>query len=85
MARLPQPPITMLPHDLHRSLSDMINFIRQTYDNGSQHTSFTQAEIDTFTDKSYIATILGNSTTGQSNISKRDPSDAEKVVWVPIT
>lgn len=69
MARLPQPPLSNDNPNLHRSLTDIINFIHEIYDNGVKQPSFTQQQIDSFTDLSFLGTILFNSTTNESNVA----------------
>ena len=70
--RLPQPPSTLHPNDLQRSVTDIITFLREFYDRGSKHAGFTQAQIDTFTDPSFLGTVLFNTTTNESNVSYLD-------------
>jgi len=72
MARLPQPPVDKNIETLHRSLTDVISFMRQTFDQGSKHPGFTQDQIDSFTDLSYLGTIVFNTTTNESNVSFLD-------------
>ena len=71
-ARLPQAPFSEDLKALHRSLTDVINFLRQTFDNGSKHVSFTQDQIDQMTDRTALGTIVFNSTTNESNVSYQD-------------
>lgn len=72
MARLPQPPISTKNEDIHRSLKDMINFMHEIFDNGAKHPAFTQTQIDSFTDLSFLGTIVFNSTTNESNVAYLD-------------
>lgn len=72
MPRLPQPPISNNNEDMHRSLTDMINFVHEIFDNGAKHPAFTQDQIDGFTDLSFLGTILFNSTTNESNVAYLD-------------
>lgn len=72
MARLPQPPTAINNETLHRSLTDVINFMRETYDLGLKQQGFTQTQIDSFTDSSFLGTILFNTTTNASNVSFLD-------------
>jgi prepilin-type processing-associated H-X9-DG protein len=74
MARLPQPPLGKTPNDLHRSLTDIISFMRETFDNGAKHPGFSQTQIDSFTDLSFLGTILFNTDTNESNIAYLDGS-----------
>lgn len=80
-ARLPQPPLSTNKEDLHRSLTDVITFLRRFYDQGSKHVGFSQAKIDTFTDLSYLGTVLFNTDTQESNVSFLDGS---VVNWRPF-
>ena len=75
--RLPQPPLNKNIDSMHRSVTDIISFLRQTFDNGSKHPDFTQAQIDSFTDKSYLGTILFNNDTNESNVSFLDAGDVK--------
>ena len=68
-SRLPQPPLGQTATQIHRSLTDTISFLRETYDQGSKHQAFTQAQIDSFTSKQFLGTILFNSSTNSSNVS----------------
>ncbi len=77
VARLPQPPIKTDNASLHRSLTDIITFLRQNYDAGSKHPSFTQQQIDSFTQQNALGTLLFNSTTNESNISYLDGADVK--------
>lgn len=81
MARLPQPPLDMSNESLHRSLTDLINFNRQIFDNGAKHPSFTQQQINNFTDRSFLGAIVYNSTTNESNVSYLNGSVVD---WRPI-
>ena len=71
-ARLPQPPLGKNSEQMHRSLTDIISFLRQTYDLGSKHQAFTQTQIDSFTNRQFLGTILFNSDTNASNVSYLD-------------
>jgi prepilin-type processing-associated H-X9-DG protein len=73
-ARLPQPPVSVDPQDIHRSLTDVVTFLRRFYEQGSKQIGFTQLQIDTFTDLSYLGTVLFNTTTNESNVSFLDGS-----------
>ena len=77
MARLPQPPIKNDNASLHRSLTDVITFMRQNYDLGAKHPAFTQAQIDSFTNQNALGTVLFNSTTNESNVSYLDAGDVK--------
>jgi len=77
MSRLPQPPISNNPQDIKQSLSDVIRFMRETYENGSKHQGFTQAQIDAFKDKSYLGTIVFNSDTNESNVAYLDGTEVK--------
>ncbi len=70
--RLPQPPTDQSNETLRRSLTDIITVLRQILQNGSRHASFTQDQIDSFTDFSFLGTIVQNSDTGESNVSYLD-------------
>lgn len=72
MARLPQPPTTINNETMHRSLTDVISFLREIYDNGLKYAGFTQDQIDSFTDESFLGTVLFNTTTNESNVSYLD-------------
>ena len=72
MPRLPQPPFNKSPEELHRSLTDVITFMRQIFDEGAKHPGFTQAQIDSFTNPNFLGTLLFNTTTNESNISYLD-------------
>lgn len=72
MARLPQSPVSNKEVDFHRSITDIVSFLRETFDNGSRHQSFPQSQIDGFTDQSFLGTILFNTTTNESNVSYLD-------------
>ena len=72
MARLPQPPMVINNETMHRSLTDVISFLRQIYDNGLKFQSFTQDQINSFTDQSFLGTIVFNSTTNEPNTSYLD-------------
>ena len=78
MPRLPQPPYEKTNEELHRGLTDIINFMREVYDKGSKHVGFTQAQIDSFTDESFLGTVLFNTDTQESNVSYLD---AGTVKW----
>jgi len=82
-ARLPQPPVDLANESLHRSLNDLIAFVRQTYDQGSKHQEFTQSQIDQFTDLTNLGTILFNKDTQESNVSYFD-SGSNSVKWRPV-
>ena len=81
MARLPQPPLDNSNESLHRSLTDLINYNREIFDNGAQHPAFTQTQIDGFTTRNFLGTVLFNSDTNESNVSFLDGST---VNWRPI-
>lgn len=81
MARLPQPPMSNDNAELHRSMQDVIRFLRQIFDQGAKHPEFSQAQIDSFTDLSFLGTVLFNSDTGESNVSYLD---AGQVKWRAI-
>ncbi len=72
MPRLPQPPISDDMADIKRSLTDIISFLRTIYDNGMKCQSFTQDQIDSFTDLSFVGTRVQNTTTGEQNVSFLD-------------
>ena len=72
MARLPQAPVSSDPEAIHRALQDTIRFLRQIFDKGSKHPGFTQAQIDSFTDLSFLGTVLFNTDTNESNVSYLD-------------
>ena len=72
MARLPQPPISNDTAAIKKSLTDIISFLRTIYDNGMKCQSFTQDQIDSFTDQSFLGTRVHNTTTGEQNVSYLD-------------
>lgn len=74
MPRLPQPPLNKSPENLHRAITDIINFNRQIFDNGAKHPGFSQSQIDSFTDKSFLGTIVFNTDTNESNVAYLDGS-----------
>ena len=74
MARLPQPPVNQSNEAIHRSLTDVISFMREIFDNGAKHPGFTQAQIDSFTDLSFLGTIVFNTDTNESNVAYLDGS-----------
>ncbi len=77
MARLPQPAADKSADSLHRTLSDIIRFMRENYEQGSKHVAFSQTQIDSFTDRNFLGTLLFNSTTNESNISYLDGNDVK--------
>ena len=77
MPRLPQPPLGNDNANLHRSLTDTLNYLHQVWDEGSKHPAFSQTQIDSFTDRQFLGTILFNSTTNESNVSFLDGNDVK--------
>jgi len=75
--RLPQPPLDNSNERLHRALTDIINFNRQIFEQGAKHPAFTQTQIDNFTEKSFLGTIVFNSTTNESNVAYLDGNDVK--------
>ena len=69
MANIPQPPLDLSNESLHRTLTDAITFMRERHEQGIKYQSFTQDEINGFTDLSYEGTIVYNSTTRESNVA----------------
>ena len=72
MPRLPQPPTTENMADIKKSLTDIISFLRTIYDNGLKCQSFTQTQIDSFTDQSFLGTRVHNTNSGEQNVSYLD-------------
>lgn len=70
--RIPQPPLDDSPQELKRALNDMTTFLRTMFNNGTKQATFTQAQIDGFTDQSFLGTTLFNTDTGESNVSYLD-------------
>ncbi len=81
MPRLPQPPISNDINDIKRSITDIISFLRTIYDNGLKCQSFTQDQIDSFTDQSFLGTRVHNTNSGEQNVSYLD---ADTVKWRAI-
>ena len=77
MARLPQPPVTKDMESMHRSIQDTIRFLRETFDTGAKHPEFNQTQIDSFTDLSFLGTVLFNSDTQESNVSFLDSGEVK--------
>lgn len=75
--RMPQPPVDNESESLKRSITDIINFLRQFHQNGGKHTSFTQAQIDSFITTDYLGTIVFNTDTNESNVSYLDNGDVK--------
>jgi hypothetical protein len=79
--KLPKAPITKDNEAIHRSLQDVVSFLRQIFNAGAKHPEFNQTQIDSFTDRSFLGTILFNQDTGASNISYLDN---DEVKWREI-
>jgi hypothetical protein len=77
MARLPEPPMNASNESLQRALTDVISFMRETFDEGSQHVGFSQAQIDSFTDSKFLGTIVFNTDTNESNVSYLDGGEVK--------
>lgn len=69
MANIPQPPVDTSNESIHRALTDTITFLRDRNEQGIKFQSFTQTQIDSFTDLSYEGTVLYNSTTREANVA----------------
>lgn len=81
MAAIPQIPLSDSPAELRKTLGDLITFIRERLENGTKYREYSQSQIDSFTDNSWLATLVHNSTTGQPNISFLD---AGVVKWKEV-
>jgi hypothetical protein len=62
MAKIPQPPLDRSNDSLYRTLKDLIGYVREITENGLALISYTQDEIDTFTDDLWEGRIVYNST-----------------------
>ena len=82
-ARIPKPPLTNDNKALHKHLTDLTNFLQEIYSNGLKHQGFTQAQIDNFTDLSFLGTLVYNEDTGESNISVKNMA-GDGVEWLPV-
>ena len=65
---IPQPPINSTNTELHKSLTDTLNFVHTMFNNGTKHASFTQAQINAVTSLDQAGTIVFNTTTNESNV-----------------
>ena len=81
MARLPQPPLSLSDHHITRFNADIVRYLRDTFDKGAKHPGFTQAQIDSFTDRSFLGTLLFNTSSNESNISFLKEG---VVTWRPV-
>ncbi len=75
MADIPQSPTASDNSSLHSAINDTITYIRDRNENGLKFNSYTQDEIDGFTDLDYEGTMVYNSTTGKANVSYLDGSN----------
>ncbi len=75
MASIPQPPLGSSNDELHKTLSDLITFIRERFENGTKTQSYTQEQLDSFTDLSWLGTIVYNSNAGENYVSYLDGSE----------
>ena len=72
MTKLPQPPINLTNESLKRSINDVVSFLREIYEKGLKYPGFSQAQIDSFTQTSFLGTLLFNTDTNEANVAYLD-------------
>lgn len=67
--RLPQPPGSKDIEDIHKSVTDIVNFLGLMHENGTAHPAFTQDQINQMTQLTQAGKMVFNSTTGKQQKS----------------
>lgn len=69
MTSIPQPPMHPNVENLAQTVNDIITFLRDRNELGIKFQSFTQEEINNFTDLTFEGTIVYNATTHEANVA----------------
>jgi hypothetical protein len=78
MATIPQLQLDANISGLTQTVNDIITFLRERNEQGIKFQSFTQEQIDNFTDLSFEGTIVYNTTTQEANVSY---VENEELLW----
>lgn len=65
--KLPQPPLTATLEDIHRSLTDTLNYLAYESENGKKIPEMSQAQIDKLTSLEQKTNMVYNTDTNKAN------------------